>query len=121
MPITTQGLDKAIFGMMKIASGRFLEKPAKKYALRVRSKIKPYPFYKEPHWYRSGYLGKKWYANDSTKEVEFGNPMPYAGWVQDKRQTWFHRRTGWTTIEDVTEKEYEYLKDEIQKALEGLF
>ena len=56
---------------------------------------------------RTGALSKGWYSRFrySARDVslEFGNPLPYATYVQGERQQRFHRNTGYTQAQPVFE------------------
>jgi hypothetical protein len=118
--VKVTGLDKAIKAMQKVASGQVLERPTKKYTIRVKSIVKNYPTALSPDWRRTGNLGRKWFANSGKGGAEFINTAPYAGWVQDYRQVWWHARTGWKQIEKVAEDQYGYYKTELAREYEGL-
>lgn len=96
-------------------------------ALSLSSKLKQYPP-KPPtsSYQRTRTLGHRWtYAvSDDGSEAVIGNNTPYAPYVQGREdQTWFHRRTGWETAENLLDKKKDdivkVLRQFIQKALDG--
>jgi hypothetical protein len=124
MPVTTQGMEQALNKLNKIARGEFLKRPKVRYQKRVKGDLKPYPPKLSPDWRRTGELGRKWFASSpSLLRVVFSNTKPYAGWVQGEEgneeyhQVWWHARTGWKKVDDVSEKYMDKLKSDVVEEL----
>lgn len=96
-------------------------------AVSLTTKLKQYPPKPANSSYqRTGTLRHRWtYAvDDDGSEAVIGNVTPYAPYVQGREsQTWYHKRTGWQTAENLLDGKKEdivkILKQFIQNALDG--
>ena len=94
-------------------------------SLSTRMKIYP-PQPASSQYQRTGNLMKRWTnkVSDDGSWLTVGNNAPYAKWVQGRSfQTWYHARTGWSTLEgtldDRKDQIVEILRAFIQNALNG--
>lgn len=81
---------------------------------------------KPPHskYIRQNRLKKGWTTKVSGLRGIVGNEVLYAPYVQDEpRQAWFHKRTGWTTMQAVAEKNkpriVQIIEAAVAKVLQG--
>ena len=96
-------------------------------AVSLTTKLKQYPPSPANSSYqRTGTLRHRWtYAvDDDGSEAVIGNATPYAPYVQGREnQTWYHKRTGWQTAENLLDGKKEdivkVLRQFIQNALDG--
>lgn len=122
MAIDVQGLFEAIAKIKKISTGDFLNTPTLKYSRKVLLDVQTYPPPRNHR--RTNELGRKWYAHPGKAEIEFENTKPYAAWVQKRdeypRQVWWHAETGWKTLEDAIDDNWNYFVDEVLKEIRSL-
>jgi hypothetical protein len=71
---------------------------------------------------RTGNLGRRWDVKAKPRAATVFNPTKYSPYVQDDRaQTWFHKRTGWSTLKRTAEDNMDaivrILKRQVDKIL----
>ena len=144
--ITIEGLPELKKIMQKVGSLRPVKRALAKGATHLRGEIRVYPKQRpsvDPRWfYKRGvgsiYLptGKTYktsedHANSWTGKSRhtgltwtIGSDTTYGPFLQDdKKQTRYHKQTGWKTTDDVIEAEQDevlrFVQQEVNRALEG--
>lgn len=149
--IEIRGLQELAGKIRNVAQLRGIRRAVKTAAIHVKGKIAQYPPSSEANtpgpypkrWYERGYgprwarksggiggrrtsetLGRKWTIStrNSGLTAIVGNNVSYGPFVQSRsRQTAFHARRGWQTVEDVAERESglveRYIRQEIERIL----
>ena len=147
--IEIKGLDKLVKRLENLGDLSTVKAAIKAAALHVKGKIAVYPPGSEANtagpypkqWYIRGVgqfwarvdgsvgarfssedLGQKWTikTRDSGLTAVVGNNVSYGPFVQDEeKQSWFHKRRGWKTTEQVANEEAQAVNEMIAKAIEA--
>lgn len=124
MSIDIKGLDRLYRKLGKAAAMQTLEKPMQRSVLRLQRRMQDYPPAPAHSSYiRTGTLGRRW-----TTRIErsgnglvgkVGNNTEYGPLVQSSRfQTRFHKRTGWTTDDQVVREEQAAIVADFQATID---
>lgn len=125
--VQIEGIDDLLKRLDVVGDTKTLRDGMTSVAVSLTTKLKQYPPAPANSSYqRTGTLRHRWtYAvDDDGSEAVIGNVTPYAPYVQGREsQTWFHKRTGWQTAENLLDGKKEdivkILKQFIQNALDG--
>lgn len=125
--VQIDGIEDLIKRLDAVGDTKTLRDGMTSVAVSLTTKLKQYPLAPASSSYqRTGTLRHRWtYAvDDDGSEAVIGNFTPYAPYVQGREsQTWFHKRTGWQTAENLLDGKKEdivkILKQFIQNALDG--
>jgi hypothetical protein len=125
--VQIEGVDDLLKRLDAVGDTKTLRDGMTSVAVSLTTKLKQYPPAPANSSYqRTGTLRHRWtYAvDDDGSDAVIGNFTPYAPLVQGREsQTWFHKRTGWQTAENLLDGKKEdivkVLRQFIQKALDG--
>lgn len=138
-----EGMEKLLEKIGRLKTGQYIKTILTVTAEILKGKTSKYPDWSDTpdangRWYERGYgprwqrksggvggrktsenLGRKWYTRVSTLRAEIGNTASYAAYVHNKPdQAWFHRKHGWSTIQDVYEDEISELEAKANEIIE---
>lgn len=125
--IRIDGIDDLVKRLDAAGSTKPLKDGMKAIGTSISTRMKVYPPAPVSSSYqRTGNLMKRWTSKveGDGSAVTVGNNAPYARLVQSMdEQTWFHTRTGWSTLEGVVndrrDQIVEILRAFLQNALNG--
>ena len=125
--IRIDGIDDLVKRLDAAGSTKPLKDGMKAIGTSISTRMKVYPPAPASSSYqRTGNLMKRWTSKveGDGSAVTVGNNAPYARLVQSMdEQTWFHTRTGWSTLEgtlnDRKDQIVEILRAFLQNALNG--
>lgn len=125
--VRIEGIDDLVKRLDAAGDTKVLKDGMKSIGLSISTHMKIYPPAPASSSYqRTGNLMKRWTSKveGDGSAVTIGNNAPYAKLVQSaEQQTWFHARTGWSTLERTVDDRKDYivgvLRAFIQNALNG--
>jgi hypothetical protein len=125
--VRIEGIDDLLKRLDAAGDTKVLKDGMKSIGVSIATRMKIYPPQPASSSYaRTGNLMKRWTSKveGDGSAVTIGNNAPYAKFVQSaEQQTWFHARTGWSTLEgtvnDRKEQIVAILRAFIQNALNG--
>jgi len=137
-----EGLDRVVRKLRSLEDLSAYKNALKAAAVHVKGKIAKYPPASEANrpnesgrWYERGYgmrwpgggkktsemLGRKWktQARDGGMVQVVGNNVSYGPFVQDRdSQAAFHKRRGWSTIQQVAQEESRTVVEMVAKEVD---